>query len=110
MHSLFLIPLLMGGILFALPAAAEDHSRTIVIKNHRFMPAEIEIPADTKIKLIIDNQDPTPEEFESHDLNREKIIAGNSKGIVFVGPLQAGTYTFFGEFNPAAAQGTLVVK
>ena len=110
MRPFFLVALLMGSVTLATPAAAEDNTRTVIIKDHRFAPAEVVIPADTKIKLVIDNQDPTPEEFESHDLNREKIIAGNSKGVVFVGPLQAGTYKFFGEFNEATAQGTLIVK
>ncbi|MEQ1789691.1 MAG: cupredoxin domain-containing protein, partial [Rickettsiales bacterium] len=48
--------------------------------------------------------------FESHDFNREKVISGNSEGVVFVGPLDAGEYKFFGEFNEKTAQGKLVVK
>lgn len=83
---------------------------TIVIKDHTFQPAELTIPANTKVKLIVDNQDATPEEFESHELNREKVIPGNSQAKIFVGPLEAGVYPFFGEFNPATAQGKLTVK
>ncbi len=58
----------------------------------------------------MDNQDSTPEEFESYDFNREKIINGNSSAPVFVGPLEKGEYKFFGEFNQATAQGVLVAK
>lgn len=83
---------------------------TIVIKDHKFEPSTVEVPPGEKIKLIIDNQDSTPEEFESRDLNREKIIRGNSKGVVLIGPLEEGTYSFFGEFNMGTAQGTIVVK
>ena len=54
--------------------------------------------------------DPTPEEFESFDFNREKIIAGGSQAVIFVGPLKPGRYNFFGEFNMETAQGYLVVK
>ncbi len=92
------------------PALAEDGVFTLTIKEHRFDPVELEIPAGKKVKLIVKNLDPTPEEFESYDLNREKIIAGGREGIVYIGPLDPGTYKFFGEFNPDTAQGRIVVK
>jgi plastocyanin len=92
-----------------LTSAANPES-TVVIKDHRFVPAEIKVPAGQKIKLVIDNQDATPEEFESHDLNREKVIPGNSKGTIFIGPLKAGRYTYVGEFNEATAKGVVVAE
>ena len=92
------------------PALAETPVFEIVIKDHKFNPATVEVPAGKKVKLLIKNQDSTPEEFESHELNREKVISGNSEGVVFVGPLDAGEYKFFGEFNEKTAQGKLVVK
>lgn len=79
------------------------------IKDHLFFPETLEIPANTKIKLLVINEDPTPEEFESYELNREKVIPGNSKGVVFIGPLPPGEYPFFGEFYPKTAQGKVVV-
>ena len=79
------------------------------IRNHLFQPDTLTIPAHTKVKLIIYNRDPTPEEFESYELNREKVILGGRKAIVFVGPLEPGEYPFFGEFNPETALGTIVV-
>ncbi|MDF1644034.1 MAG: cupredoxin domain-containing protein [Pseudomonadales bacterium] len=82
----------------------------IEIKNHLFYPAEIEIPAGVKIKLRVKNLDPTPEEFESYELNREKVISGHSKATIFIGPLVPGQYPFFGEFYPKTAQGIVVVK
>lgn len=90
--------------------ADETPTFEIVIKNHKFEPATLEVPAGKKIKLIVKNQDPTPEEFESYELNREKVIAGNAQAIIFIGPLEAGTYPFFGEFNQATAQGKIVAK
>lgn len=92
--------------------AADDNTPeiSIIIKDHKFQPAEVAVPANTKVKLVIINQDATPEEFESHELNREKVIPGNSQAKIFVGPLAAGTYPFFGEFNEATAQGKLIVK
>ena len=80
------------------------------IKNHLFYPSELVIPINTKIKLLIYNRDPSPEEFESYELNREKIIMGNSKAIVFIGPLSVGEYPFFGEFNMKTALGKVIVR
>lgn len=92
------------------PALAGRPEVRIVIKDHRFSPDEVTIPADTKVTLVIENQDRTPEEFESHDLGREKIVPGTGQVVVFVGPLKPGRYEFFGEFNPSTARGWLVVK
>jgi len=89
---------------------AEMPQYPLIIKDHRFSPKNLDIPAGQKVKLVVENRDATPEEFESHDLNREKIIPGNTKAVVYVGPLQPGTYKFFGEFNPKTANGTLTVK
>lgn len=82
----------------------------ITIDNHLFYPSEIRIPANTKIKLLIINKDSTPEEFESYELNREKVIPGNAKSVVFIGPLKPGRYPFFGEFNMSTAQGVVIVE
>ena len=82
----------------------------IEIKDHLFHPSEIVIPANTKVKLVIRNLDPTAEEFESYELNREKVISGNSKTVLFIGPLPPGEYPFFGEFYPKTAQGKVLVE
>lgn len=82
----------------------------IEIKNHLFYPAKIEIPAGVKIKLRVKNLDSTSEEFESYELNREKVISGHSKATIFIGPLAPGRYPFFGEFYPKTAQGIVVVR
>lgn len=82
----------------------------IEISGHLFQPEEIRIPANTKVKLIVYNRDATPEEFESYELNREKVIMGGRKANIFIGPLAPGIYPFFGEFNPKTAQGRVVVE
>lgn len=91
-------------------AFAADLDVDLVIKDHRFQPAEIRVPAGKKIKLVVDNQDATAEEFESHELNREKVIPGKSKASIFIGPLTPGRYPFFGEFNEKSAQGVVIVE
>lgn len=102
-----LLPLVL---LLPVAVSAADTDFTLVIKDHRFQPAELTVPAGKKIKLTVDNQDATPEEFESHPLNREKVIAGNGKSTIYIGPLDPGRYPFFGEFNEATAQGVIVAK
>jgi hypothetical protein len=94
----------------AATAGAAEPEFLLVIRDHRFTPAEIVVPANARVKLVVDNQDATPEEFDSHALNREKVVAGRSKAVVFIGPLAPGRYPFMGEFNAATAQGAVVVK
>lgn len=97
-------------LLLPLLAQAADDVYTIQIKDHRFVPEKLEVPAGKKIKLLIENTDATPEEFESHALNREKVIVGNSKATIYIGPLAAGSYAYYGEFNAATAQGVIIAK
>lgn len=104
-------PFLLAACLVASCAAnAQDVDSALVIRNHRFEPAELRVPVGKKIRLTISNQDSTPEEFESHELNREKIVPANGKVTVYVGPLTPGRYPFFGEFNPKTATGTIIAE
>ena len=98
--------LLALSLLPALVLAVEgDYSLTI--RNHQFVPDQLVVPAGKKIKLVISNADSTPEEFESYTLNREKVIPGNSKASVYLGPLKPGKYEFIGEFHEATARGVI---
>ncbi len=91
-------------------AYAQDFEAHLVIRGHKFEPPELTVPAGQKIKLLVENQDATPEEFESNELNREKIVVGKGTITVFLGPLDAGRYPFFGDFHQETAQGVLVAK
>ena len=104
---------LLVTFLFAFLASsafAETPVIELVIKDHKFIPEEVRIPAGQKVKLLVKNTDATPEEFESIELKREKIIKGNSEAPVFIGPLEAGTYPFFGEFNMETAKGNVIAE
>ena len=98
------------AVLGANPAFAADDEFKIVIENHKFEPSEVIVPAGKKVKLVIENRDATPEEFESHSLNREKVIAGKATATIFIGPLKPGSYPFVGEYNEKTAKGTIVAK
>ena len=94
--------------------AALGHHVTCLVRNPERLnlasPEQVEIPAGQKIKLVIKNDGPGPEEFESSDLNREKIIKAGKTAEVTIGPLNPGTYKFIGEFHPQTAQGRIVAK
>lgn len=109
-----IILLLIGASLISLltisTSIAADVEFNLIIKDHKFIPAELKIPAGQKVKLMIDNQDATAEEFESHELNREKVIPPKTKLPVFIGPLTPGKYPFFGEFNQATARGVIIAE
>lgn len=111
MNAPRLIALLALGAASALNAAhAADAQALLVIKDHRFQPAELKVPAGERIKLVIHNQDSTPEEFESHALNREKVVPAGAKVSVYIGPLTPGRYDFFGEYNEATAKGVVIAE
>lgn len=105
-----LAALFLAAALWAPAALAGEPTFELTIRDHRFQPETLNVPANSRIKLVIHNADPTPEEFESYELNREKVIPGNSTATVFIGPLEAGTYPFVGEFHEETAKGGIVAQ
>jgi uncharacterized cupredoxin-like copper-binding protein len=93
-----------------LPALAQEQSFPLTIKNHRFEPAEFEVPANAKVKLVVKNEDATAEEFESSSLHREKVVPAGKEITIVIGPLKPGRYEFIGDFNRATAHGAIIVK
>ena len=81
----------------------------LVLKNHKFEPATLKVPANTKFKVLVTNHNAMPSEFESTDFNREKIVLPNSTITVFIGPLDKGSYKFYDDFHQATT-GKLVVE
>ena len=98
------------AIAAATPAMSADPEFVIQIKNHQFIPAELHIPADIKVQIVIDNQDDASEEFESYTLNREKHIPAKSKITLFVGPLTAGRYVYQGEDRTDGSKALGVIE
>lgn len=95
--------------LVATAAAAEDEI-ALTIQDHKFQPAELRVPAGRKVKLVITNRDASAEEFESHALNREKVVPPGKSVAVFIGPLAPGRYPFFGEYHEKTAQGVVIAE
>ena len=98
-------------LILATPArAAVEPEFGTTLEGHRFTPSEIRIPANVKVRLVIDNRDASAEEFDSHALNREKVVPAKSKVTLFIGPLAPERYPFIGEFNAATAHGEVVAQ
>jgi len=110
------MPVQMRGMVLALltlaitPAISADPEFVIQIKNHQFIPAELRIPANVKVQIVLDNQDDTPEEFESYSLNREKHVPPKSRVTLFIGPLAAGRYVYQGEDRTDGAVALGVIE
>ena len=81
----------------------------IVIKYHQFNPPQLMVPAGQKLRITVDNQDPTDEEFESFDLDREQVVDGHKKIIVYIGPLKPGTYEYWADFHKDS-KGVIVAQ
>jgi hypothetical protein len=103
---------LAASLLLALtPLCAQDlPSFNLLIRDGRFVPATLEVPANTKFRLLIKNEGPGAEEFESIELRKEKVLAPGASSFLIFQPLKPGSYKFFGDFHPDTAQGQLVAK
>ena len=77
-----LVLLGLATVITLAPAVVRAQEYTITIKDHRFTPAEIKVPANKRVTITVINDDPTPEEFDSKALKVEKVIPGKSKGVV----------------------------
>ncbi len=102
--------LFLISIFLIKPAIAQDREYLIQIKNHKFEPPSIEVPANQSFRLIVENLDKTLEEFESNDLKREKLVGAGKKITITIHPLKSGEYKFFGDFHQKTAQGKITVK
>ena len=109
MRSLFVVLSVAALVSFG-PAVARADDLVVTIKDHKFSPAEIKVPANQRVEITVINDDATPEEFESKPMKVEKVIPGKSKGVVRIGPLKPGRYSFVGEFHESTAKGVVVAE
>ncbi|MGH6969544.1 MAG: cupredoxin domain-containing protein [Stellaceae bacterium] len=108
-RRLLAFALLAATLTAPVAARAADANFTLTIKDRKFDVAQLQVPASVKFTLTVKNLDAAPSEFESGDLNREKVVVGGGTVIIYLGPLTPGRYEFFDDFNPTA-RGTIVAK
>jgi hypothetical protein len=94
-----------AALLMAGSAYADDY--VLTLKDHKFTPQQLLVPAGQKIKITVRNMDKTPAEFESFDLNREKVVKGGEEITVLLGPLDTGVYEVFDDFHKDTTTGTI---
>ncbi|WP_297913130.1 cupredoxin domain-containing protein [Thiomonas sp.] len=96
---------------FMLPCAAlaAEATPTLTIHAQAFQPGSITIAAGQRTKIVVDNKDALPAEFESNDFSVEQVIPGGTALPVYIPPLKPGSYTFFNDFHPSST-GTLIVR
>ena len=112
MASRLRILLLAAGLTLVAGGAYAQELPTFALemKNGRFFPKEIVVPAQTRFKLVLHNVGTDAEEFESLELKKEKVLAPGAKSFLVFAPLKPGSYRFFGEFHPDTAQGRIVAR
>jgi plastocyanin len=113
-----------GGGSSAAPSAAPSASAgasadagsgvTVVAKDIAFAPTTITLPADTATPVVLDNQDAAPHNIAIKDASgaevfKGEIQPGQGKVTYNVGPLAAGSYTFWCEVHPNMT-GTVTVQ
>ena len=103
---------ILAGVTFVSVSAGADDLATIplTIKDHRFTPSVIHVPAGKAVIISIKNEDAASEEFDSTALKVEKVVAGGSDGTVRIRPLGAGKYPFMGEYHSDTAQGVVIAE
>lgn len=106
------LTILAAGFVAALaaPAFADDAPIQLVIKDHRFQPAEIHVKAGAPALLLVQNQDGTAEEVESKQLNIEKVVPPGATSKIRLRPLEPGRYPFMGEYHADTAQGVVIAE
>jgi high-affinity iron transporter len=104
------VAVLLTSIATGGSAAHAEDALSLEFRQHRFVPDRVVVPANVKFRLLVKNNDDTADEFESVDLNREKLVAPGQTITVFLGPLSPGEYKFFGDFHQDTAQGVMVAK
>lgn len=107
-------PLLLASAVFLLGLgavqAADLPTFKLTMRGGRFIPETIEVPANTKFRLELKNEGPGPEEFESAEPRKEKVLSEGASSFLIYQPLKPGSYPFFGEFHQATAKGKIVAK
>lgn len=108
LRRLLLVPLLAGSALAA--HASDMPTFHLLVKAGHFTPETLDVPANTRFRLLIKNEGPGAAEFESLELRKEKVLAPGVESFLIFQPLKPGSYKFFDEFHPDTAQGRIVAK
>jgi len=104
-------PILAMLVLCTGAARAEEAvDERLTLLYQTFTPQTLIVPAGKKIKLTVVNKDSTAAEFASQALDHDHAILANGQIYVYIGPLNAGTYSFFDVLHRMTAAGKIIAK
>jgi plastocyanin len=99
--------LMLSAVATRVPA--QETSYALTIHDDRFEPSTLNVKAGVKFQLRVKNARKVAAEFESAELNREKVVPPGQSAVIYVGPLAPGSYPFFDDFHQST-RGRLVAK
>jgi plastocyanin len=108
-RSACLLPALGTALLLSGTAVADEGTVPVAVQDAGFAPREVEVPAGARVRLEVSNQTGAAIEFESFELNRERVVQPGQTVSVYVSGLSPGRYEFFDDFHQER-RGALVVK
>jgi Cupredoxin-like domain len=91
-------------------SSAADADPEVRFHDGRFEPISFAVPANQALRLRIINSGDRPVEFESFELNRERVIPPGKSIRVYLPALSPGTYHFYDDLHQESGQGTLVAR
>lgn len=82
----------------------------ITAKDGRLTPAQLQVPAGQRIKLVIHNASQGPIEFENLTMHIEKVLGAGATSFVVLPALLPGSYEFVDEFHSDTARMQVIAK
>lgn len=82
----------------------------VTLKDHRFAPDVIRVPAGQKVRIEVTNRDGTADDFDSDALHVDRDLKPHEKASFVIGPLKPGHYAFKGELHAETAHGEVVAE
>lgn len=98
------------GLSFAAAQAEDVQTVKLTLKDKAFTPAEITVPAGKAFVIEFTNENASPAELESADLQIEKVAPAKSTVTVKVKALDKGQYAFVDEFQEDDAKGVITAE
>jgi hypothetical protein len=93
-----------------LAVAAELPVFQLTVRDGRFYPETLEVPAGQRFKIVVRNEGPGPIEFEMTSPFKERVLGPGGQSFLIFAPLKPGTYRFFDEFHPETGKGQIIAR
>jgi len=98
---------------FVPPGFAQSHRLPqfeLTARDGYLFPAELQVPAGIKFRLVMRNQGTVPVEFENLSLRIERVVTPQGVSMQTVSPLRPGRYVVIDEFRPDTGSMVIVAR